>query len=418
MQPLLQQLPGPQRLLQSFTGALSLLGSDSRVLQQEDGKFSACPLPELSCKTQFDNQDTCCFNYPGGHFEQTQFWDADPAIGPDDSWTIHGLWPDHCDGGYDQYCDNRRQYSNISLILVDSGRGDLLEYMQNYWKDFRGDDANLWEHEWNKHGTCISTLQTKCYSDYIPQEEVVDYFDKAVELFKGLPSYESLSKAGIVPSHDKTYNLVDIQNALKAAHGAEVTVRCRHGSLNEIWYHFNVGGRLQTGNFEPADPVGGGSNCPRSGIRYLPKRLAPPPHRPRPTATDGPGGPEPTGPAHPRKGNLRVYRANQQRGCLISRGTWFTSGTCATYRAKDVTGGFHIQSRRGPCGFVKDAFTCGHQIRNPALFTIGDDNLLSYNGNSTFFADKVPKGHVQSKIFAHGGVDEHALELNVAWFET
>lgn len=23
---------------------------------------------------------------------QTQFWDADPAVGPDDSWTIHGLW--------------------------------------------------------------------------------------------------------------------------------------------------------------------------------------------------------------------------------------------------------------------------------------------------------------------------------------
>jgi ribonuclease T2 len=23
---------------------------------------------------------------------QTQFWDADPAVGPVDSWTIHGLW--------------------------------------------------------------------------------------------------------------------------------------------------------------------------------------------------------------------------------------------------------------------------------------------------------------------------------------
>jgi hypothetical protein len=49
---------------------------------------------------------------------------------------------------------------------------------------------------------------------------------------------------------------------------------------------------------------------------------------------------------------------------------------------------------------------------------IGDDNLLSYNGNSTFFADKVPMGHVQSKIFAHGDVDNHAIELSVAWFET
>ncbi|KAH8692666.1 putative ribonuclease T2 family [Talaromyces proteolyticus] len=417
MQPL---LPGPQRILQSLSGPLGLLASNSPLfggVHQTDTKFSACSRPELSCRTQFQSQDTCCFNYPGGHFLQTQFWDTDPAVGPDDSWTIHGLWPDHCDGGFDQYCDSHRRYSNISLILVDSGRGDLLEYMQTYWKDFRGDDPDLWEHEWNKHGTCISTLETKCYSDYVPQEEVVDYFDKSVDLFKGLPSFETLSKAGIVPSHDETYDFADIQEALDAAHGAQVTVRCRRGALNEIWYHFNVAGRLQTGRFEPADAVGGGSNCPRSGIRYIPKKPAPT-HQPHPTVTDAPGGPEPTGPVQTRKGNLRVYTLNQQRGCLISRGTWFTSGTCATFKAKDVTDGFHVESRRGPCGFVKDIFTCGHQIRNPALFTINDNNILVYSGNSTLFADKAPKGHVQSKIFAHDGNGEHAIELSIAWFET
>lgn len=64
---------------------------------------------------------------------------------------------------------------------------------------------------------------------------------------------KTLKDAGIVPSHDETYHLADIQNALKAAHGGEVTVRCHRGSLNEIWYHFNVAGRLQTGRFEPTD---------------------------------------------------------------------------------------------------------------------------------------------------------------------
>lgn len=62
--------------------------------------------------------------------------------------------------------------------------------MSEYWKDFRGDDANLWEHEWNKHGTCVSTLETHCYKDYLPQQEVVDYFDKTVEIYKELPSHE------------------------------------------------------------------------------------------------------------------------------------------------------------------------------------------------------------------------------------
>ena len=60
--------------------------------------------------------------------------------------------PDHCDGGFDQFCDSKRHYSNISLILIDAGRKDLLEYMGVYWKDIRGDDLNLWIHEWNKHG--------------------------------------------------------------------------------------------------------------------------------------------------------------------------------------------------------------------------------------------------------------------------
>ena len=113
--------------------------------------------------------------------------------------------PDHCNGGFDQFCDSSRKYSNISLILVDSGRADLLEYMSEYWKDFRGDDSNLWQHEWNKHGTCVSTLDTHCYEDYIPQQEVVDYFDKTAEIFKTLPSYEVGSLAWLLASFFRLY---------------------------------------------------------------------------------------------------------------------------------------------------------------------------------------------------------------------
>ena len=45
----------------------------------------------LSCHNS-TAQDTCCFNYPGGQVLQTQFWDTNPATGPADHWTIHGLW--------------------------------------------------------------------------------------------------------------------------------------------------------------------------------------------------------------------------------------------------------------------------------------------------------------------------------------
>lgn len=62
--------------------------------------------------------------------------------------------------------------------------------MDTNWKDYQGDDESFWEHEWGKHGTCISTLDTTCYDNYKPQAEVVDYFEKAVELNKGLNSYK------------------------------------------------------------------------------------------------------------------------------------------------------------------------------------------------------------------------------------
>ncbi|KIV99991.1 hypothetical protein, variant [Verruconis gallopava] len=232
----------------------------------------SCPsdLP-LSCQNTTAIQDLCCFNSPGGQLLQTQFWDTDPATGPDDSWTIHGLWPDHCDGTFDATCDPARAYTNISDILTAGGASDTLSYMQQYWKDYQGNDEQFWEHEWGKHGTCINTLDPSCYIDYKATEEVVDFFTTTVQLFKTLPSYEWLSAAGITPSTTTTYTSNDIQNALKARHGKEVTIGCKNGAFNEIWYHFNVQGSVIGGQFIAADPDGTKSTCPDSGIQYLPK---------------------------------------------------------------------------------------------------------------------------------------------------
>lgn len=56
-----------------------------------------------------------------------------------------------------------------------------------------------------------------------------------------------------MPSYDVTYTKSEIEKALNDAHGARVTIKCHGGALNEIWYHYHVAGRLQTGIFEPAD---------------------------------------------------------------------------------------------------------------------------------------------------------------------
>lgn len=82
--------------------ALSALGTAQAVLgyglkspvrrQDEMGNSATCNNPQLSCHNSSTVQDLCCFNSPGGALLQTQFWDTDPATGPNDSWTIHGLW--------------------------------------------------------------------------------------------------------------------------------------------------------------------------------------------------------------------------------------------------------------------------------------------------------------------------------------
>lgn len=68
------------------------------------------------------------------------------------------------------------------------GADDTLHYMQAYWKDYQGHDESFWEHEWGKHGTCITTLDPGCYDDYVPTEEAAAFFSKTVSLFKTLPS--------------------------------------------------------------------------------------------------------------------------------------------------------------------------------------------------------------------------------------
>lgn len=77
------------------------------------------------------------------------------------------------------------------------------------------------------------------------------------------------------------------------------------------------------------------SNCPSRGIKYPLKHA-----RHEPTHTTTIGHPEPTAPGIPftGRGNLVVERLNRKHGCIISYGTWFSSGTCATFRAEKISG--------------------------------------------------------------------------------
>jgi len=351
----------------------------------------------LSCKNTTAVADTCCFNAPGGLLLQTQFWDSNPPTGPEDSWTIHGLWPDNCDGTYEANCDASREYTNISAI-IGAGDPDTLSYMKTYWKDYQGNDESFWEHEWGKHGTCISTLETKCYSSYSAQEEVVDYFQKTVELFKTLPTYKWLSDAGITPSTSKTYTSSAILAALKKNRGVDVSIMCKNGEYDETWYFYNTQGSVQTGKFVAANPDGSKSNCPATGIKYLPKSGGGGGGTTTTKPTSGPTTtpPSPTGTPWAGKGALAVTDNGAVKGGLISTGKWMVGATLGSITAASSGSGFTLTSSKGPCAVVSGAFSCASG-NNAEVFTqVG--GLLATNGQAKFYADATPSGTTQVTV--------------------
>jgi ribonuclease T2 len=286
--------------------------------------------------------------------------------------------------------------------------------MSLYWKDYQGNDESFWYHEWAKHGTCISTLEPECYNEHKATEEVVDYFQKAVDLFKGLPSYQWLKAAGIEPSTTKTYTFAQIQAALAVNRpGVEVTLGCKSGVFNEIWYHYDVRGSLQTGEFVAADPDGTKSTCPQTGIRYLPKGASSTPP-PRTTTVVGTSIPQPTaapGTPFSGRGYLNVYVNGAKKGCIISNGKWYTTGTCATFTAASVSSGFTLTSSKGKCGIVGGAFSCDASVASATGFTNVDGSLAA-GGNQNWSADAVAAGSVQEIVYA--GAD-HKQTFAIQW---
>jgi ribonuclease T2 len=311
----------------------------------------------------------------------------------------------------------------------------VLSYMQKYWKDYQGDDQNLWSHEWTKHGTCVSTLNTKCYTDYKPQQEVVDYFRATVALFKTLPTYQILADAGVVPSSSRTWMEEEIQAPLKKMHGTAVTLGCKGKVLTEVWYHFSVRGSVQTGEFIAVAPDGAKSSCPGTGIRYLPKgpggrssttseptRSDPVTPIPSPTSTSAPF----TG-----KGFLQVYVKGEDspKGCLISEGTWYMSGTCAGFRVQDDVLDkssmqdnvqeephmFTLLSSKGPCGIIDNKFHCGRKLPSQTIFSSISNGTLSYQKRTSFYANAVPQKFQKGDISTVKQTGGDGVEVEIVW---
>ncbi|KAI8055509.1 ribonuclease T2-like protein [Syncephalis plumigaleata] len=217
----------------------------------------ACPL-ELSCSAK-TNIDTCCT--PSlGLFVFSQQWY--PQLGPSDEFTMHGLWPDQCNGamGPSDGCDSSRNYDNLGDI-IQRADAQLYNDMNTYWPSYKGDAPEFWSHEWNKHGTCVSTLEPKCLGSNAPQyQDVIEYFRMALALRQQFNPYTALAKANITPGNK--YERDRFANALSDAWGVPVDLHCSKGQLQEIRLWMKVRGRDQF-IAVPSSSKNGGNSCGR-----------------------------------------------------------------------------------------------------------------------------------------------------------
>jgi len=88
-----------------------------------------------------------------------------------DNYSIHGLWIDYNKGGYPVYCNMTDKFDIIEL-------NEFKYELDEKWYSCYGKSETLWEHEWDKHGTC-----------FYPKMNLKYYFNKTLELYNQKQDY-------------------------------------------------------------------------------------------------------------------------------------------------------------------------------------------------------------------------------------
>ena len=85
-----------------------------------------------------------------------------------DNYSIHGWWPEYSNKSWPSWCDPSRykEFNNITI-------SPIKELMDEYWYTCPGWPSPyiFWQHEWEKHGTCVES------------DSVVEYFNHTINAF-------------------------------------------------------------------------------------------------------------------------------------------------------------------------------------------------------------------------------------------
>ncbi|OLL23099.1 Ribonuclease T2 [Neolecta irregularis DAH-3] len=82
--------------------------------------------------------------------------------------------------------------------------------MDKYWLSNTGDND-----EFNKHGTCVSTINPTCIQSYSAEVEVFAFINATINLFNTLDSFKALKDENIIPNSQLQYKLSSVHEALR-----------------------------------------------------------------------------------------------------------------------------------------------------------------------------------------------------------
>lgn len=86
------------------------------------------------------------------------------------NWSIHGLWYDYANHSYPEYC------SHIDFQPINK---QLNNEMDIYWKSCDNNNYEFWNHELQKHGSCIKKYM-------LPKLNSTQYFNMTIGIYKSL----------------------------------------------------------------------------------------------------------------------------------------------------------------------------------------------------------------------------------------
>jgi len=112
-----------------------------------------------------------------------------------DEWSIHGLWPDYSATCYPESCYDV-EWEDVS--------GSLEQQMMTYWdwcSESTESQQSGWEHEWEKHGTCMRYYEGDEFSQS-------DFFNMALQAYSQVSSDGTIdAKCGEPNEHGSCYSI-------------------------------------------------------------------------------------------------------------------------------------------------------------------------------------------------------------------